>query len=1736
MSTCRLLRTFTALVLLSLGAAMVPNAVAQEPLIEKAPLFSVGVAEVDVTPDYPIRMNGFLNRKVESVGVRQQVWAKALAIGADDQGAVVLITVDTLGIPAEMHKAVGERLHAKAGLSPEHLCITASHSHTAPMINGCAPNIFGEPIPPNDQAHIDRYTRELTDKLEEVAQAALKDRRDATLHWGIGTVTFAKNRRDKAGPFDHDLPMLVVREPDGRERAIYVSYACHCVTLSEPMIGGDWAGYAQQQIEKRYPHAVAMVSIGCAGDQNPNTGVVNDRADLALGQGEEIAVEVDRLLATRLRPVTGPVQVMWDSVDLPLATLPTREEYSKLAEAQTPTGYHARVQLAKLDRGEKLRDRIDYPVVSWSFGNSLAMVFLAGEVVSEYGLRIKTELDGRKLWVNAYANACPCYIPSEKVLKAGGYEGAGAMIYYDQPTRFAPGLEQKIIDLVLDQLKTSFPPQLALGKGQGTRPRAAEQALALMRTHSDLQVDLVVAEPLVVSPVAVDFGPDGKVWVAEMFDYPSGVEGDFGPGGRIRVLESSRDDGQIDRASIFLDGIPFPTGVTVWRKGILVCAAPDILYAEDTDGNGRADVVRKLYSGFGTDNYQARVNSLEIGLDGWVYGSCGLFGGSIKSFASDQPFELGDRDFRIRPDTGEIEAATGRTQQGRVRDDFGNWFGCNNSALCFHYPLADHYVRRNPAAPPPPAAATVPSDKNAQRLIPASEQLQLFKLSGAGGSATAACGLGIYRDSLLGENFTGNAFTCEPVNLLVHRLALSPLDSTFAGSRPAEEANHEFLSSTDTWFRPVQARTAPDGSLWILDMYRFVIEHPRWIPSDSLANIDLRAGSSLGRIYRIRPRNSAVRRWPRLNHLSTKDLVDALDTPNGWQRDMAMQLLVWNKDTSLPAAIEPLKRLCRDATNGVVRLQALATLNQLGQVTASQVEQALQDQHPAVRRSGLMLSEAFVQSSGEVSTQLLKRAIALAADQDGQVRLQAACSLGAWSDASAAVALAELSLGHAQDRYLQAAVLSSLHRANVGPLVDRLLAGDPDKLAALAPKLLPVAFALSDREVAARILSATVAADDAKDLSAWQLATLSALMDYVEKHPAIADQLAGVAGFGDLVQRLAGALARARDIAVDQAMPDGLRIAAINVLNRPQVLAAHGTPSANRDEQPRNRQPNGQPDGRPSARQDNRADAPAERRSDRQLLAELLDPRSSIALQLTAVRGLLRSSAPEVAGELLSPWNRLSPQIKSAVLDGLTSRREWTEILLDQLESSQVASSEIDAARRERLLTHASADIRQRAEKILAGKLNPDRAQVLESYASVSTLHGDAERGRALFSKNCSTCHRLGEMGATVGPDLAPLASKPTAFFLQEILDPNRNLDSRYMSYTAVTDSGRTLSGLLAAETGTAITLRGADAKEEVLQRDELEQLSSSRSSLMPEGLERLLSPQDMSDVIAFVRTTADQPAETAPQSLAAGELARDLLNDALPGEARQKLVDSVGPAAAEVITAMAANMPRDEKEEYRRIPWIWRVAVAAGKGGDETVLRQVLDSSLPRQDQTLRDWQAVVIGGGVINGLGLRGDWPRGRINAILAGSGNLQKRWHAAVAASAAMADNTSVRTGTRYDALRMVAMAPWPDCRARLLNYLGKEVNAELQMGAVSGLVDVEDTEAAQLLISHFSDLTPNNRRLAITGLLRSDQRKSLLLDAFESKKIDVGQLSAEDRQGLRGSSNRDIAERAKKMLAD
>jgi hypothetical protein len=438
----------------------------------------IGVARIDVTPDGPIRLTGYASRKTESEGVAQHLWVKALAIGGDaGAGPAVLMTVDNCGVPAKMTAGVAGRLKAKAGVAPERFVVCSSHTHSGPWLPGFARALSDEPLPAEHRLHLEQYQRQLLGKMEQAALAALAARQPGRLAWAQGTARFAVNRRpvdkegrcpglgvNKAGPVDPSLPLLCATSAQGKVLAIVVNYACHCTTLGgdRNRIHGDWAGMAQEYIEAEHPGAIAMISIGCGGDANPQP---RGTLELAARHGRTVAEEVNRLLRGKLTPIAAPPAARRLQFQIPLEKLPTRQELEAgIAAARRPTSTvtekrragQAAALLADIDRGHPTPAGVDYNVTAWSFGDDLAMVFLAGEVVVDYALRLKRELAGARLWVTAYANDVPCYIVSRRVLKEGGYEPDISMLYYDWPSQLSPAVEDRIVEAAKSLLPQSF--------------------------------------------------------------------------------------------------------------------------------------------------------------------------------------------------------------------------------------------------------------------------------------------------------------------------------------------------------------------------------------------------------------------------------------------------------------------------------------------------------------------------------------------------------------------------------------------------------------------------------------------------------------------------------------------------------------------------------------------------------------------------------------------------------------------------------------------------------------------------------------------------------------------------------------------------------------------------------------------------------------------------------------------------------------------------------------------------------------------------------------------------------------------------------------------------------------------------------------------------------------------------------------------------------------------------------
>ena len=290
------------------------------------------------------------------------------------------------------------------------------------------------------------------------------------------------------------------------------------------------------------------------------------------------------------------------------------------------------------------------------------------------------------------------------------------------------------------------------------KPLPYAESVASVKARPGLKVELVAAEPMVMDPISLDWGPDGKLWVVEMADYPLGPDGKGTPGGRVRFLEDTNGDGDYDKSTLFMESLRFPTSVKAWRNGVIIVAAPEIFYAEDNDNDGKADKKTILFSGFKEGNQQHRVNSLIWGLDNWLHLANGDSGGKVVSIKTGASVELGGFDLRIKPDSGEIELETGRTQNGRTRDDWGNWYGCSNSFPLFQFVLPDPWLRRNPHITYPSAKHQVPEEPRAPRIYPAGKSAHRFNDPFAASRITSGCGLTIHRDPRSRIRFSGQRF------------------------------------------------------------------------------------------------------------------------------------------------------------------------------------------------------------------------------------------------------------------------------------------------------------------------------------------------------------------------------------------------------------------------------------------------------------------------------------------------------------------------------------------------------------------------------------------------------------------------------------------------------------------------------------------------------------------------------------------------------------------------------------------------------------------------------------------------------------------------------------------------------------------------------------------------------------------------------------------------------------------
>jgi putative membrane-bound dehydrogenase-like protein len=967
-----------------------------------------------------------------------------------------------------------------------------------------------------------------------------------------------------------------------------------------------------------------------------------------------------------------------------------------------------------------------------------------------------------------------------------------------------------------------------------------------------LVAELVAAEPDITSPVAVAWDADGRLFVAEMSDYPLGPAG-----GQVRLLEDRDADGRYEARAVFADHLPYPSSVLPYKDGILVAAAPDILFLRDKDGDGRADEKQVVLTGFREGNQQLRVNGLQWGLDNWVYAANGRNDGEVRRPRDSMTnfVSLRGHDLRFRPDSDQFEPVSGRSQFGMAFDAWGNRFLSWNTIPIRHVVIEEKYLTRNPILSP---------SAGIHDLMPPGDSTEVFPLTSAplvfnnesSSHFNALAGLTIYQGNALGTEYEGNAFVGETLRNLVHRRTLAGDDATFAA--PRAESGKEFLASSDPWFHPVNFATGPDGCFYVVDFYRRFVEHPEYVHNSEVEKrISWRTGADHGRLWRIRKKGSSLQGdVPTLSRAPSAQLLKNFDHPNGWWRITSQRLLVERQDQAVIPVVRTMitKTNRRSQTDSELptlsRLHALRTLEGLGGLDNTTLRDALRLGPAIVRVHAIQISEGRFHTDPS----LVERVASLVADRDPRVRLQVLLSLSKTPDGSQRSLLLKVGRAFTQapDRW-EALALLGLAGTKPWPLLQLLASHNLawTKFDTQAPFLRPLGESIA----------AGADAKDLKEFLDW-LATRGDAHSPTSMQNAVILLLAGAADglartdrtLRDLIEHppaaLTPATSRLRRFLqeVPLAIPGSRSLPPTDVLSSRYVDASSVVDRQQAEDRSMMKSYHTRLElavirllGETDA---SVAGVP--------LLAQLSRPKDP-AFQRAVVQALIRLDNPKLYSRVFDTW----------VSCPISFRREWITMaprtpmlgaaLLEALERGTISIAEIDALTRQNLLKSTDLNLRERATRLLRATVSADRDQIVRSFEPALQLAGDSLRGAQIFGRSCLICHRIQGKGKRVGPDLSGIASRPKNSLLIDVFDPSRQMSPDFLNYTATLTNGETVAGFIVGDSTFSVSLRGADGVDTVLVRSQIKNLQPEARSLMPDGLEQDLSQQDVADLLEFL-------------------------------------------------------------------------------------------------------------------------------------------------------------------------------------------------------------------------------------------------------------------------------------------
>ena len=962
-----------------------------------------------------------------------------------------------------------------------------------------------------------------------------------------------------------------------------------------------------------------------------------------------------------------------------------------------------------------------------------------------------------------------------------------------------------------------------------------QQAPEGFEIHPDFRMELVASEPLVLDPVDIKFDEAGNAYVLEMPGYPLSDEAS-----RLVLLEDKDKDGIYDERQVFADGLGVASSFMPYKKGFLVAAPPDLVYLEDTNGDGTANTRQIHLSGFEVGNLQHNYNGLTYGLDNWIYAANG--GNNGKPFfpqTPDQILDLRGQDFRFRLEERQLERV-GESSGGfeLAFDNWGNMYETHNLEHVSQLVFEGKYIEGLPVDPAHSLTVISDHEENGlSRIYPIGVQDTRVNHPEQSGYFSGSCGITFYGGNRFPEGFNNNLFVADVVLNLIHLDVLSPDKSAFKTSRMRDKV--EFIASSDRSFRPVNLSTGPDGALYLVDMYREVIEHPEWIPDEIEKDMDLAAGKEKGRIYRIIPANDWQPDQPALVKASPKALVEALGNQNQWTRMTAQRLLVSQKNQE---AIEPLEESLKNADNELARLHGLWTLEGLGKLQSTDLKNALLDPNPGVRQNALKIAEPRL----DENPALIDQVIALTDDRNARVRLQAALCLSRLSPTkhqerqiTIHQALSKMLLNKETDQWIAMAVAAAAKNQPI-VFIDHLigstqplnpyqlqvlstlgrLVGSEQKVADIQQVLNSLSQNTSLNPSDQSAIIEALASDEAgkQEISGNQRNLLSTLQKIeTSSHPSVIRACGNLRRTLQLpvssaTQKL---IAEARIKVKDSSIPVEERLAFLQLIGLEPIQ--------------------------------NRAT----------VLYELLDNRQPLALQEESLMQLWESNDPSIASRLIDLWPSLGPLARQKAGNILLYKTYNHDQLLTALETGKIKMGEMnfDLERRRTLLWWTDSEsVKKRAEALFSDAGVVTRKAALEKMRPALTIAGNIEKGKEQFINLCSQCHQYGSIGKNVGPILTEISRKSRESLLHDILDPNAAVDASYINHQAKTKDGNIYTGIISRETDTELSLKMLGGQEIHLKKNELENLSALGISMMPEGQEANMSPEEMADLLAFLQ------------------------------------------------------------------------------------------------------------------------------------------------------------------------------------------------------------------------------------------------------------------------------------------